>query len=252
VGVRGESNTNTGIGVLGYSNNNVGVSAGTLGGTAVLASSVGGTALKGNSSSGYALDISGKVKIAGGNTNPSNGAVLTSDAEGNAVWKARRVAFHASGVNTNYESVPHGSWRRMHFTTTGFYDASGSYNLLVGTDLQPNSSTFTAPVAGIYHFDVAVRFSVLIINDAPVVTDGDLVLKKNSGGTVSNLFWKSGGDIFNDSNISAIQMMLSKDVFLQAGEMVYVEARHFNQDQKSLFLGGAESMFFSGHLVIAL
>ena len=53
---------------------------------AVLSSSL-GTALYGNSTTGYALETNGKVKIAGGNTNPSAGAVLTSDANGNATWQ---------------------------------------------------------------------------------------------------------------------------------------------------------------------
>ena len=89
VGVYGESITGTGV--KGYGNN--------AGSVAVFGSALAGTGVKAYSFTGKALEVIGNLTISGGNTNPVNGAVLTSDAVGNAVWKPRRIAFKAFGVN---------------------------------------------------------------------------------------------------------------------------------------------------------
>ncbi|MES1218905.1 MAG: hypothetical protein ABUT20_25590, partial [Bacteroidota bacterium] len=98
-GVIGKSDAANTQGVYGTSVNGIAVRA--LGDNyrAVQATANTGTALYGNSTSGYGLETYGNVKIAGGNTNPSAGAVLTSDAQGNATWQqqAPKIAFKAAG-----------------------------------------------------------------------------------------------------------------------------------------------------------
>ncbi|MBL7943341.1 MAG: hypothetical protein JNM00_11270, partial [Flavobacteriales bacterium] len=134
IGVRGESNT--GIGMLGYSGSNIAVSA----------SSLSGTALYGNSTSGYALNTSGNVKIAGGNTSPGLGKVLTSDATGNATWQTLsttpKIAFCASGFQ-NLISYPSDVFTVIPFTGEQF-DTGNNYNIA--------TRVFTAPTNGLYHF----------------------------------------------------------------------------------------------------
>lgn len=56
-------------------------------GYGVYAYSVSGTAVKADSESGTAIESNGGLRFYGGNTNPGNNKVLTSDAFGNASWK---------------------------------------------------------------------------------------------------------------------------------------------------------------------
>jgi hypothetical protein len=104
-GVVGVSNTVNTQGVYGSSTNGIGVRVNSNNYRAVDAVSVSGTALYGSITSSYALETNGNVKITGGNTNPANGAVLTSDATGNAVWKGRSVGFKVGGVVESHSTL---------------------------------------------------------------------------------------------------------------------------------------------------
>lgn len=239
VGVRGTSNNGTGV--SGYSNVKYGVSGATIS----------GTALYGLSSTGYGLEVIGKVKISGGNTNPSNGAVLTSDANGEAVWKNNRIAFGVQGINTSFQTVPSNTWRKVHFASEGLYDYGNNYNLLVGSEPQPTSSCFIVPVNGAYHFDVAVVMSRFDLSDPTDITSGDLALKRNRNGTITNLVWNKVGIIRLDEGGAAfIQLSISRDFFLMTGDIIYVEMRQNNNDNRSLFSGSSEDTYFTGHLVV--
>ncbi|HMP93488.1 MAG TPA: hypothetical protein PKD90_11485, partial [Phnomibacter sp.] len=216
-GVRGQS-TN-GAGVLGYSNNNLGVSAGTLGGTALFASAIGGTALKSTSSSGYRLDVSGKVKIAGGNTNPSAGAVLTStDANGNAVWKpTMKIAFSANGSLN--KSIPNGGQQKVEFNSE-LYDLNNNFVPNSGS-VNAGSSVFTAPVAGIYHFstDLVLCMSSIVHN----FNYGIIYLKRN-GSTIAS----ANGIINNGSASSSVYLHIDGDFNLAANDKVWIEVYQSN------------------------
>ncbi len=238
-GVKGESNAGTGV--SGYSGTYRAISGGTISGTAIY----------GYGGSGYALETVGNVKISGGNTNPSNGAVLTSDASGNAVWKNNRVSFAAEGVNVNFQSIPHNVWRRVHFAPVGYFDYGNNYNLLVGANVQPTSSCFTAPVNGSYHFNAAADLSVFYLGDPTNIIRGDLVLKLNRNGTVTNLCYNSNGVIFKyETGYASVQLSISRDLFLFAGDIVYLEVRHENEQARALFLGDNTNTYFTGHLVM--
>jgi hypothetical protein len=100
-----------------------------------------GIGVKAYSFSGTALDVEGNLKIAGGNTNPSDGALLTSDASGNAVWKQSKVGF-ISSISTP-TSLNHDTWTYI----TGLseiYDAGNDFNP-TGSPVDPE--TFIAPVS---------------------------------------------------------------------------------------------------------
>ena len=139
-GVRGTSNAGTGV--QGYTSTVYALVGTSLSGTAVYAQS-----------GGYGLISSGKIKFSGGNTNPSDGALLTSDANGNATWKRSNLAFSA---NTAVNAVPDRTFTKVEFSNEEF-DTQNNFVQYTGT-ANAGSSVFTAPVAGIYHFSSAVLF----------------------------------------------------------------------------------------------
>ena len=135
-----------GFGVQGYTNNNIGVSGFSLNGTTFYASS----------NNSYALQVSGNLKFAGGNTNPSQGAVLTSDATGNATWKKSNVAF--LGVATTASPFMQGLFKKVEFVNES-YDLQNNFEGYNNGTTPATSSMFTAPVAGVYHFSSSLNFS---------------------------------------------------------------------------------------------
>lgn len=111
-GVYGQNlHISTGVGVLGEANGSNAFG--------VRGESTAGTALFGISANGYGLQSNGKLRLYGGNTNPAQGAVLTStDGIGNAVWKPRQIAFKAYGTYSSFIGVTMSSAsRKMHFAT---------------------------------------------------------------------------------------------------------------------------------------
>jgi hypothetical protein len=242
-----------GYGVYGVSGSASGFGVGGANPTGVAVygfSASGGTALRGISPSGLALNTSGNIRISGGNTSPSAGAVLTSvDASGNAVWKNNRIGFAAAGVNASYASVPHNTTRKVHFGSVGFYDVGQNFNLLT-TTVEPTSSSFTAPVTGGYHFDVKVRLSSYILEDPTEITGGLLTLKRNRGGVITNLGY-DGTPIINIENIGLAEIVfsLSRDLLLQSGDIIYVEVIQYNDDGRALFIGDFNDTWFNGHLI---
>ncbi|HEX7846466.1 MAG TPA: hypothetical protein VF476_11760 [Chitinophagaceae bacterium] len=254
-GVVGTSNAANTQGVYGLSQNGVAVRA--LGDNyrAVQATSANGTALYGSSTSGYALETNGNVKIAGGNTSPGAGKVLTSDAQGNATWQQTgatpKIAFKAAGVadaigTTNAViSSPfvYPVRQKIEFKSLG-YDFGGGYNLYSGTT-NGSSSTFTVPVNGLYHFDASIFFVFATLFD---YKDLEISIMLVRNGTTSELL-RRGSYVSSIDNTSAA---VSGDVTLLAGDKIYVAARQFNYASiPSLLVDSYEQCFFSGHLVFA-
>jgi hypothetical protein len=242
IGVRGEANT--GVGVLAYSGSNVAVSAGTLSGTALL----------GNSISGYALETSGKVKISGGNTNPAAGAVLTSlDASGNAVWAQPSVAtpkvgFRAFGVSsfqtagTPNNEMPHNTFKKIEFQTES-YDTNGEFTTTGSSTATSTTSTFSAPIRGVYHFDGTVKSTDNLLFNHYL---HELQLRLNRGGSVSTI----GNVETTPNSLDGSTIHISMDVFLEADDIVWLEFKHVNLSFTGITLetSGAKA-FFSGHLI---
>lgn len=139
-GVRGQAFNNGGIALEGVN---------TGGGIAVRGKATGATGVavyaENTNASGKALDVNGNVKIAGGNTNPSAGAVLTSDASGNAIWKKTKIGF--VGYRSNLQNISHNSETTLALDEV--YDGNGDFN---PNSASFNPNTFTAPVTGLYHF----------------------------------------------------------------------------------------------------
>jgi hypothetical protein len=214
IGVYGESGTGTGV--KGYGNN--------AGSVAVFGSALAGTGVKAFSYTGMALEVIGNLKISDGNTNPVNGAVLTSDAVGNAVWKPRRIAFKAFGVHANYSIVPDETSRRVQFGGEAF-DPGNDYELLAANATATSSSSvFTAPVSGIYHFDVdaTLRASNLLQD----IEDASMQLFRNRNGVETQLAIGTAVRSYRYANASEqpdqATFLISTNEALQAGDKIYV------------------------------
>jgi hypothetical protein len=255
-GVRGESssaggdgvlgiNTAAGVGVRAQSNTGTGLSAYSTTGTSLSASTISGTGIYANSLSGLALNVNGNLKIAGGNTNPVNGAVLTSDANGNASWKTNRVAFRASGVNSSQNSLPDNDYKRIYFGNLD-YDYAGNFTMLIpGSTPNSTSSTFTAPVKGLYHFDAHTEAGS---NDVSDMDWGWIRIVVDRNGTILTMENLPGSN--DPSAPNGMIYRISADLQLLPGDKVFIEVLQRNDGEVGgIFTSGYT--YFNGHLVFA-
>lgn len=231
-GVRGRSYTSGSIAVEGISNS----------GTAVRAkSSSTGTALiaENTSPTGKALDVNGNVKIAGGNTNPMNGAVLTSDASGNATWKAPlKVAFEARTTSWTNFIVPEATWYDMQLDYEVFDDG----NVVNPSGAATDPATFTAPVDGVYNIsaftEISISSTVNNLEDFEMALykNGSLYIKYKCTAFKTEAF-RSNGTISFDNTLK-----------LNAGDKLKVKLWQTNTGS---LLGQLQNTYFTGHLVYA-
>jgi hypothetical protein len=237
-----QGTSNNGIGVLGYSN----------GGTAVYGTTISGVSLYGNSVTGYALQAVGKVKISGGNTNPREGATLTSDVDGDAVWKTPRIAFSVKGIPASYRAIPNTTAFRIQFETEE-YDYGNKF-VKAGDDPSPyNTSQFTAPVAGLYVFDLNIEmedYSFGSKNDDSKY--GSISLWRVSNGVATEL--ASAGENYGASGDFPwinTAWSIHKEVRLQAGDKVHAQVwvRDDDSDEKLYISVVANENWFSGRLI---
>ncbi len=220
-----------GYGVQGYTNNNIGVSGFTST----------GIALSAISNSGYALQVSGNLKFAGGNTNPSPGAVLTSDATGNATWKKSNVAF--SGLGTLGTSFAAGVFKKVEFLNES-YDLQNNLDIYSGS-VTATSSVFTAPVSGVYHFSSVIAFTAAA---SILIRHAQIKLVKNSSALATYI-----GHPYNyDSSPGVVYLQITGDFHLNANDKVWIEAAQYNPSNAAVGLRTTNSdARFSGHLVTA-
>jgi hypothetical protein len=244
VGVRGESNSGTGI--VAYGGSGIGLSA----------SSLSGTGIHTSSTSGIALNVNGNLKIAGGNTNPGAGKVLTSDANGNASWQVAantpKVAFKAYGIAGGQAVVSDQTIKKVHFGGEK-YDLGNTYNLLTpGATPTNESSTFTVPVTGLYHFDFSLILSQDGTNQETERAYVHMVIERN--GQRVEYVASYGTRAYDYVNIlhadDAIMYQQSSTEHLLAGDKVYIEVYH-NTGSSATFLF-TEFAWFNGHLVMTL
>lgn len=185
---------------------------------------------------GNALEVSGKIKIAGNGQEPAAGKVLTSDANGNATWEGA-IAFSASGIpGGGSQDVSPNVVKKVAYAFED-YDIGNNFNPAA---ISPHS-TFTAPVKGVYHFDAQFTW---------VYDDNDfrstIYLTRDRNGVVSILAeqetWKY--DALEGNS-------LSKDVLLEAGDKIYIQIQASGSSTRSL-LTDRNMNFFNGHLVFKL
>lgn len=251
-GVIGRSDAANTQGVYAISANGIGMRASSTSYRAVQATSTTGTALYGSSTSSYALETNGNIKIAGGNTNPAAGAVLTSDASGNATWQSLNqtpdIGFRCYGISTTETSgtanneIPHNQYKKVEFQTES-YDAHNDFIPTGSSAAVPTSSTFLAPINGIYHFDATVRLEPAVLFDY-ISLSVRLVLQRGQNITVI-----AENNYFVDNNYT-IPSSISTDQYLLANDVVWLEFKHTNYSftASDLETAGIEN-YFSGHLL---
>lgn len=243
--IEGTANGAGGYGVVGNASNlsGYGIYGTNPTGTAVYGFSVnGGVALMGNSPLGYALLTNGNLRLTGGNTNPSDGAVLTSvDDLGNAVWKPRQIAF--SVISPQNANLTHEVRRKIEFATKS-YDHGNGFTPFSGT-VSAGSSVYTVPVKGLYHFSALVQlfYSTAIFNFRYT----DIVLIKN--GTV---LCRKLGIIYNPEYDAYSDLSIDLDVPCNAGDKIWIEVYQGNTGSSSVSAAyNGNTSVFSGHLVFA-
>ena len=233
VGVFGTATATNGYGVRGVNTSGTGVSGFSNIGYGILASSNTGVGLRTSSTSGNALEVFGKLKIYGNAVFPQNGAVLTSDAEGNATWKLNQVAFRARGAGTISD------FAYLYLTTNvEEYDYSNGFNTANGE--------FTVPVTGVYSFGTHVQYS--LNNDADDnIEHAEIQITVIRGGvTVSNHTLVSAfATFFNGTNFSYARSSVSGDLKLLAGDIVKLRGFQDNSADVTVSWNGT----FFGHLV---
>lgn len=178
------------------------------------------------------LDINGTVKISGGS--PGAGKVLTSDATGSATWSGSSAfaAYKTPGTNTTVNAL---SSVTVGFDVEDFDTGGSSYN--------PATNTFTAPVTGIYHFDVSVTAN-------PQVSGQPLRLRlvKNGSSTLRDVATET------QNVFSAYSISLSADISLIAGDQINVTFLNFSPTNPVIISGqsssgGVPATYFNGHLI---
>lgn len=164
-------------------------------------------------------NLNGNLKIYGGSTNPSAGAVLTSDAAGNATWKANKVAFAA--VNTTNISMPNSSstWTTLG-SLSSLFDASGNFNPS-SASIDPN--TFIVPVSGYYNLigKFYGQYSSSIYN----IHSLSCSFKIN--GVTNNQIGENFG-VYAATGTSYSSVEMTRVLHLNAGDKVMLQGRQTN------------------------
>lgn len=205
---------NAGIGVHGESNS----------GTGIYAASSGGTALQ----------VDGKIKIAGNGQSPAAGKVLTSDATGRATWQGA-IAFFARGVKLGSEGVNEAVRRKVPFALEA-YDLGNDFT---SADVSPYS-TFTAPVSGIYHFDVKITW----LNSSSGFLETILVRRRNGvEEDIAKTSTFSPADYWEQSINTDLDLVVNDEVYVIVRQAVSANIK-INAD--------TYQTYFSGRLVIKL
>jgi hypothetical protein len=239
--IEGNSNaTLGGYGVLGSSTSATGFGVGgtNITGTAVYGFSSGsGTALRGVSTNGYGLLSSGNLRLTGGNTNPSAGAVLTSvDAIGNAVWKPKNVAF--SAFNQQFRSLQASAATTL-FMDAELFDYGDNFNLV---SAPVDNSTFIVPVTGVYHLSARTR--IVLTSGTTNISQSEIRIRVNGIDVAES--WGNAPD--NSIGSSRIDLAINETFRLIAGDKIKIIVYQQNALDITATI---QSSSFNGHLVFA-
>jgi hypothetical protein len=237
-GIYGTSTAPNGYGIRGNNATGTGIYGSSTTGYGIVASSNSGVGIRTSSTSGNALEVFGKLKIYGASVSPQNGAVLTSDVDGNATWKVNKVAFsYSTSIN-----VPHSPNTGP---ITNVIMAAGTEDYDYSNSLSPANGTFTAPVTGVYHLDAIGHYFLLDV--LYNMLDANLYIEVIRGGSVIKSISTSILSIRNTSGDSRAIVSNSLDIKLLSGDVVRVKSNQENGAEETL----ACHFNFYGHLVFA-
>lgn len=249
IGVKGVSNAVNAIGVYGETASGTGVKgySNDAGSAAVFGSSFSGTGVKAFSISGNALDVIGNLKISGGSVAPTKGAVLTSDSVGNATWKTNRVAFGASGVNTNFDQIPNSTNLKVEFNTEQ-YDVNNNFSPNNSTISNANTSVFTVPASGIYNLNAYLSFNVW--DSTTTLYTSNIFVMCNRNGTTTTLF-KAKGNVNQFGPFDDAILQINTEDHLLAGDKVWIEVDQYNTQGSVAYMDLSSGIWFRSTLLIA-
>jgi hypothetical protein len=173
----------------------------------------------------YALSIYGKTIFAGVNNSNVTGATLINAGNGLMEW-SKPVAFLANGLANNIEIEAMLNANIIFLNVD--YSLSNAYNNSTGK--------FTAPVAGVYHFDYSIEFQGTTIATAGYITIG----------LVKNNVYEPSTERRIIAAYSNDQVVGSRDIQLNAGDSIQVKVINYSTSLIRLYNGISS---FSGHLV---
>jgi len=164
------------------------------------------------------VNVSGTMTIQGGT--PDAGKVLTSDATGNATWQNVGSGAGFSVWQSASQTLSSG---QINFDTVDYDDANAFA-----------SSAFTAPSAGVYHFDTHVRLNAY-----------------SSAGQYCWVAFNVNGSLRKEctgqSSTNTWGLQISSDIKLAAGDVVTVYLQ--GPGSVTTSTGGTFNTWFSGHKV---
>ena len=181
------------------------------------------------------LDINGSLRWRN-NQAQTNAVLMSKDNDGNATWQ-RPIVFGASGsLDLNdLTFINNNTWNKLLFNTTVDYN--------VGFSWQPNSSTFEAPVKGVYKFSLHLNHAIRKL-DSKV-----RFIRRRAGNNFVVATQEFIGFTTNSIKLTnALPLDLHLDLLMEPQDQLWVEINSGLIDPAYL-LGSKRLYSFSGRLL---
>lgn len=126
------------------------------------------------------LDVNGTVRIRGGN--PAEGAVLTSDANGNASWQSKSQPSLGAGLAA-FQVLPKSSLEKVKFVVSTGYDESHVQFNTFGSAYNNTTHEFTVPDngGGLYEVNTSLVIGVNTGSQSEAYTIQTMLMLERGG-----------------------------------------------------------------------